>query len=327
MEKTNRANKLFTCFVVVVLIVGSIWLALSNRWHIHDWWVLRNHTTSAAVQDLASVTTMRSNAQRVFFASLPTIISNKQDFTSKCHISEQTIVLGCFVEGKSIYIYDIQDDRLKGIVYVTAAHEMLHAEYARLTGSQKKRVDELTQRAYAQMSDQRIEDTIENYKKNNANIPNELHSILGTEVRDLPQDLEDYYAKIFANREAIVGLSEEYEKIFTDNKAEIGRLDARLGQENQGITAAQKDLEEAYQSILSNKDTMDALRESGNIAKYNSLVPDFNSRVNDYNSRVESFQQQIDQYNKLVADRNAISIEQNQLYKAIDSRASAVNYE
>lgn len=54
----------------------------------------------------------------------------------------------------------------------------------------------MTAAAYEKLDNTRIKNVIGLYRKANANVSNELHSILGTEVRNLPSDLEAYYKNI-----------------------------------------------------------------------------------------------------------------------------------
>src|SRR6185295_11567695 len=102
---------------------------------------------------------MTPDTRRLFYVYHP-VLEDKQAFNSHCTDSEKTIVLGCYISRTGIYLYDVTDSRLNGVEQVTAAHETLHAAYERLSSSERKRVDGLTAQAFAQVTDQRIKDTI-----------------------------------------------------------------------------------------------------------------------------------------------------------------------
>ena len=57
---------------------------------------------------------------------------------------------------------------------------------------------------------------------------NELHSILGTEIRKLTPALETHYAQFFINRLAVVAQSEAWESVFSDLKAKIQRTEKQI---------------------------------------------------------------------------------------------------
>ncbi len=83
---------------------------------------------------------------------------------------------------------------------------MLHAAYNRLNSADKSRIDNSLQKYYQHtLTDQRIKNIIAAYKKTEPNdLVNEMHSIFGTEVAELPPELETYYKQYFSNRSVVV---------------------------------------------------------------------------------------------------------------------------
>ena len=299
---------------MVVLILTWV-----NRRDLQDWWALRDYTPTNEVVELATDTTMTDGARRIFYVNNPVIV-DEIEFNSACR-PESTIVLGCFILNDGIYLFDIEDERLEGIKQVTAAHELLHAMYERLSDEDRSRVDQLTQQALETVTEQRIIDTVEEYKKRDANVvPNELHSILATEVRQLPEELESYYKKIFYNRQKIVNYSEDYELEFSARKDQVNQLDQQLAQLKLQIDASQNDLALQYNALTNSKQELDSLLNAGLIEQYNNLVPGFNQQVSSYNQLVKGVDDQINQYNALVKDRNNLALEVQELVESIDSR-------
>ena len=312
----KRISKIVLTFVFLSLpIVG-----FTQRMALFDWWRLQNYTAPEIVDKLATDTTMVDSMRRLFYVYRPSV-EDKTTFNQSCRENEQTIVLGCYVEGRGIHLLDITDSRLNGVEEVTAAHEALHAAYGRLSTSERRNVDAMTLAAFAAVTNQRIKDTVEQYRKQDAGIvPNELHSILGTEVRTLPAELDAYYARYFTDRSKVVGFSEQYEQAFTDRKNQIIAFDAQLASIKEQIAALQNTLASSAASLERERIQLDKDRSSGNIAAYNEGVAPYNRHVALYNQQIDQLTAFVDQYNDIVLKRNAIASEEQELTKSIDSR-------
>lgn len=307
--------------LTVLLVVG--WF---QRWQIHDWWKLRGYYPSQQIVQLADETTMTDYGRRLFYVYRPEL-NDKDSFNRNCSSSERTIVLGCYVAGQGIYVYSVTDERLKGVLQVTAAHEMLHAAYGRLGTLEKSRVDSLLESTFANITDRRIRETIEDYRNNGADITNELHSILATEVRTLPPDLEQYYSQYFKDRAVVVAYSENYEQAFTDRKNKVSAYDTQLNDLKNRIDAGQSRLETLNTQLESERARLETLLSAREYEQYNTGVNSYNASVNTYNAEVRSVRALIDEYNIIVAERNAVATEESELVKAIDSRPDTIDTE
>ena len=304
-----------TMAIMAVPIFGFI-----ERQAIFDALRLRGYVPSENVVQLATDTAMLDRTRQIFYVYHPSI-EEKSVFNQSCRDNEQTIVLGCYVDGKGIHILNIDDVRLTGVEQVTAAHETLHALYARLSKNERKRVDAMTAAAFKSLTDQRVKDTIELYRKQDPTIvPNELHSILGTEVRVLPAELEAYYKQYFSDRSKTVGFSEQYEQAFTERKNQIAAYDAELNSLKLKIDNLQNELTSDTESLSRQRQQLDSLRSDA--AAYRSAVSSYNNNVNAYNVKIDRLTGLVAQYNDIVPRRNAIASEEQDLVKAIDSRES-----
>ncbi|MBA2279336.1 hypothetical protein H0V99_02770 [Candidatus Saccharibacteria bacterium] len=291
------------------------------KWQsISDWWRLRGYIPPEVVAQLATSTTMLDSSRNLFYVNRP-VLANKQSFNEYCRNNERTIVLGCYIQQDGIYLLDVTDDRLKGVEEVTAAHELLHAAYDRLSTKEREKVDRMTGSAYQAMGDERIKSTIELYRSQDPSIvPNELHSILGTEVRNLSLELEDYYRQYFADRLQVVGFSEQYEQAFTERRNQIIAFDSQLATLKQQIDSLKLSLEQTDSELRSQRSKMNSLRSSGQTEAYNAEVPSYNSKVNRYNRDIDTLSGLVLKYNEVVQKRNAIASEEAELVEAIDSR-------
>lgn len=305
-------------------------MAIVHRQDIVDWWKLHNYQAPAEVASLATQDTMTDRARKVFYVNQPAVL-DKTDFANSCPAgdkSEQTIVLGCYHGNQNgIYVLKVSDSRLDGVQQVTAAHEMLHAAYDRLSGSERHRVDAMLQDFYANhLTDKRVIKTIEAYKHSEPNdVVNEMHSIFGTEVATLTPDLEIYYRQYFDNRSAIAAYAAKYQGEFTSRQQLVDRDDARLAALKQQIDTMTGYLKTKLDDINSEQGRLHNLRASGEVEAYNAAVPGFNAMVTDYNRGIDQLKGLISTYNQLVADRNAVALEADQLTKELSSDVQRIN--
>jgi uncharacterized protein YukE len=218
-----------------------------------------------------------------------------------------------------IYVFDVDDDRLEGVEQVTAAHEMLHAVYDRLSDSEKEEIDMLVLEYFNNSGDERLKKSIESYKRRDPSVvPNELHSILATEIRELPQELEIHYSKYFVDRLSVVTLSEAYESEFTKLEDQIEEYDTQLARLSANIESQEVQLEQLGVALTQEQSRLDSLRSDPSI--YNSAVDEFNQKVREYNNLLESLKNDIAEYNIMVEKRNSIAVEEQGLIEAIDTR-------
>lgn len=315
-------HKRFLSYAFSALLIGTAGLAWVKQDSLYDIWRLRNYEAPSEVIKLADRTTMNDSARRLFYVYHPSL-EDKSAFNSHCSNTEQTIVLGCYVQYQGIYLYDVEDPRLNGVVEVTAAHELLHAAYDRLSSSDKKRIDGLTNQVAEEITDERLKSTIENYRKRDPSIvPNELHSILATEVRDLPQELETYYQRYFNNRSVVVDLADTYKQAFTERENQVASLDAQLESLKTQIDSLNQSLESQQVALKAQLEALQARRRSGDTNGYNDAVPAYNQAVSNYNASINQQKQLVGQYNSLVEQRNNLATEENELIEALDSRST-----
>lgn len=305
------------------LLLASPLIIWFNRHHVYDWWRLRDYQPPAAIVALADQTTLTEPARHDLYINHPQLLSDPTKFRASCPNAEQTIVLGCYISGEAgIYIYKISDARLAGIEQVTTAHETLHAAYERLSSKDRKYVDGLLQDYYDHgLQNPRVVEVIKNYQQSEPkDLLNEMHSVFGTEIASLPQPLEDYYKRYFANRQAVVTFSQQYDSEFTNRTNRIKEYDAQLATQKTTIDDLQKSLESQSAQIEAERARLDQLKNNDQVDEYNAGVSGLNARIVTYNTNVNRLRSLIATYNKLVAERNALAGELKQLQQAIDTR-------
>lgn len=304
---------------VFAAIMGGLIYGLANLQAISDWLRLRNYDPPARIVKIADDTTMNSDTRRLFYVNHPEL-GDKVTFNQHCRTTEESIVLGCYIEGRGIFLLDVKEKRLSGVVEVTAAHEVLHAAYVRLSKNEREKIDRMTSEFFATLKNQRIRETVDNYRARDASIvPNELHSILGTEVRELSPDLEDYYEQYFNDRQRIVQFSEQYEQTFINLRAQVDQYDAQLMDLKSQIEASQAEIDAANNELQAERARLDQLLASGANEEYNDRVPGYNQQVAQYNRLINHTKQLISTYNSIVEKRNGLATVEQELVEAIDS--------
>lgn len=321
MHKQTRRYSVLLLLLCLVAVIGAFYL---KRQPITDWWRLRGYEPPVQVAELATNTTMTRHGRQLFYINRPAI-EDKQIFNQHCPAAEHTIVLACYVSGQGIYIYKVTDQRLNGEEEVAASHEMLHAAYDRLSDQERSTIDALLTQAYQSVTNQRIRSNIASYKKGGADITNELHSILGTEVQKLPPSLEQYYRKYFTNRQAIVQFSDKYEKAFSDRRQlaerylqQITTLEQRLSLLKQQIGSEESYLNTQYNVLLDERSMSDDPQV------FNAKAAAYNQRVGAYRQQVDAYNQLVTEHNNLLVKYNAVTLEERQLLKSLNSRSNIV---
>lgn len=304
---------------VVLAGYGVVW---SHRDAIMDWAALRNYTPPAAISTLADQATMTPLAKHYLYVNHP-VLADRDVFNKHCtNEKEQAVVLGCYTGNRNgIYVYKVTDAELNGVQQVTTAHEMLHQAYDRLSSSERTRIDGLLEDYYkSSLTDESVKSQIESYKKSEPDaLDNEMHSLFGTEVADLPEPLEQYYKQYFTNRSKVVALYNQYQSAFTTRKVQIATYDAQLTNQKPAIAALEKSLEQQVNNLDALKGRLSALRSTPEL--YNAQVSEYNAAVQVYNADLARLKTLISDYNDIVNKRNAIADQEAHLQQSLSSKS------
>lgn len=325
---THKKHSHSLIAAVIGTLLGAVlsFLVIWNFQAILDWWRLRDYTAPAQVSALADKTTMTPEARKLFYVNHPQILA-ASSFATYCQVSaEKTIILGCYQGGdRGIFLYSVTDARLNGVIETTAAHEMLHAAYARLSPSEKTTVDgELESYYKNDLTDERIKQTIEAYRSSEpTELLNEMHSIFATEITTLPAGLESYYKAYFSNRGAVVAMAQRYQSEFTSRRDQTAAYDAQLSSLKTQIDKHQASLKTTREQLDALYAKMQRLRQSGDATAYNALVDGYNAQANAYNALIATTKTEIQNYNDIVEKRNAVAFEERSLAQALSSQPVA----
>ena len=323
----DKRYGLFRRITGPVIVLALLALAVGNLQAIGDYVRLYNYQPPAEIAAFADETTMTDEARKLYYVNHPKL-ADKQSFNDKCRSrGEKTIVLGCYHSvNRGIYLFDVKDERLKGVEQVTAAHEMLHAAYDRLSSKERKSIDTQLQDFYdTQVQDKRIRDTVAAYEQSEPNdLTNEMHSIFATEIAQLTPALESHYKRYFNDRSKLVELAGTYQMEFISRQDQVRAMDARLKGLKEEIDENSAELKRREAEISALQRQIEDDRQSGNIESYNARVPVYNGMVDRYNELIRSTQNSIAEYNRLVALRNDLALEVRELTRSIDSQLETI---
>ncbi|MDL2363431.1 MAG: hypothetical protein QFB86_03580 [Patescibacteria group bacterium] len=320
-------SRLVKSLLYVTFAVLAFGVAVTQQRTISDFMKLHNYTAPEQVAKIASQDSFTDSARRIFYVNHPDI-NDRASFVKFCPsgAKEQTIVLGCYQSDQAgIFLLNVNDPRLDGVKQVTAAHEMLHAAYDRLSSSDKQSVNKQLLDYYNNsLTDERLKTTIDAYKKSEpGDVVNEMHSIFGTEVAQLPPELEVYYKQYFVNRSAVTSLSAKYQAEFTSRKDLVASADARLKIIKQRVEDIESGLKDKQSAITNRQQTLTQLRSS-DVSAYNAAIPEYNQLISSYNQDVQRVRVLVNEYNALVSKRNAVAVEEDQLVKSLGAQPETI---
>jgi chromosome segregation ATPase len=187
---------------------------------------------------------------------------------------------------------------------------MLHGAYLQLGRRERHRIDDELEGVYSTIDDPELRELVAAYaEREPGQRDNELHSLLGTQVRHLSPRLERYYHHYFRDRQAVVSAFESYHQIFTalehrhdDLRAQLDALDAQLHE-------LQHRYDDAKARAVDLRGQIESLRAQGRIGESNDLVPAQNAAADEVNALVDQGVALEDQYDALVTEYNAGRVE------------------
>jgi hypothetical protein len=266
---------------------------------------------------LAREATMTRRA-RELLGTTAARVEDKAEFVAACPSPETpgTLVLGCY-DGR-IFVLRVSRPDLAPVMIVTAAHEMLHAAWSAMSSAQKRLIVKQLDDFMSTTGDARIEELLTEYEALQPGTrDNELHSLVGTQVRDLPARLEGYYRRYFTDRSAIVDAFDAYQHVFDDLKAHYDQLDAEVKAIEGELNGLQAELRAAGEEADRLSGQIDALRSEGRIDESNQLVEPQNAAVRRANGLANTYNSRVDGYNAKIAELNELAITLQNTYNEI----------
>ncbi|MFZ9088398.1 MAG: hypothetical protein ACO2Z1_05965 [Pontimonas sp.] len=306
---------------------GATWVTDNRQW-ISDRAFALQFEPDPELLNYVRDAALTEEGEIYLFASLPEIVP-AGEFDRYCSRDEPGIgVLGCYrLAEKRIYLYDVTDERLEAMEPVIAAHEMLHAAWHRFTIAEQQRLAGLLEEGFAALPDDHpLHERIASYEANdpNSRIP-ELYALMGTEIAELPEELEQHYRTFFTDRSSVVALADEVYAIFATFDSELQSLADDL-KARSDIIDGLKAQYELDSSVLG----ADISVYNERVARYNagedvSGSNRFDAERDDLIARQQALKaerdeilRQIDEYNALLDQLNILNQELGELNQGIN---------
>ena len=310
----------FGSLIFTILIVATLLCAYAFQ----DEFKAGDYALTGDLSSIVSSLNLTSRAQLILRATHPSL-QEKESFNQNCNSHSQEIyVLGCYREDQDrLYIYNVDSSEIPGVREVTTAHEMLHAAYHRLLFWEKNDLNDQLQSAYQQLpADSDLRVSMQNYRPDE--FYDELHSRLGTEVKNLPAPLERYYQRYFMDRQAIVKFNEQYHNVFTELKRETDRLKTSIETKKQAIETQTKQYQEQKQqlnTVISDFNSRAARGDLSNQSDFNTKRQAIVSRIDKLNLEYDQLKKGIEELNSEIAKYNQSIYHNNELIDQINSNS------
>jgi hypothetical protein len=326
-ERRRRLNRWAVALTIFLVAGYAVWM--NWRW-MADEYVIWQNPPSGEVTEMAERAMMTDLGRRLFFASAPTL-DTAAEFNEHCADREsEMVLLGCYYNGGifgRIHIFNITDAEIAGAKYVTAAHEMLHAAYARLDSWTKDMLNEKLEEMYQKLDDAELKELMASYEKTEPGEKyNELHSILGTEYAELSLELEVYYEQYFVDQDAVAGLAAQYKKVFRDIENAQKELDTKMGALKAKIEEDRADYEATLEQLNADILAFNAKNVPGGFAtaaQFNSERSKLVARETALKSLGAQIRADIDQYNVWVEEFNKLGGRAQELNESFNSQKAA----
>lgn len=308
--------------MTLILVTLALVVAV-NRQYIMDVAHFWAYKPSPVIESIANKSAFTDGGKFAFYVTRPEVQTGAE-FNKHCDRKEQgTAILGCYVNDR-IYIFDVTDERLDGIEEVTAAHEMLHAVYQRMSGDERAKIDKLIEMEYEKMkSDPDLADRMAFYARTEpGERNNELHSIIGTEVTTVHADLEAHYAKYMSDRKGIVKLYNGYNKLFAQLESQAGVLSETLDKLSAEIESGMGEYNSGIKRLNADIANFNQRASAGDFpsqSAFNNERSELQRRVTAINDLRTAINQKVDQYESTRQQYNNTVTESHTLYESIDS--------
>lgn len=313
MQRSQSKSHLVSLGIIIFAVIVSA-LLIIYRQQVVDTVRAWQFVPTPQVTEIRESLGLTSLGQLYFDSSQPAVDS-ADGFNQSCPQSEpNNPVVGCY-NNQRIYIYDVKNDKLDGIEETTAAHELLHAAYERMSDAERAEIDAELEKVYASVKTKELEARMSYYEANEPGEENnELHSILATEFTQLGTKLEAHYAKYFVDRTEVLAYYQKYQAVFASITRKLDSLassvNSRTLKVNATIEKYERDMAALSRDIRAYNE-----RSSGTQAEYNALT----SRQAELRGRFQILKNEIAVIDELRQEYDTLRKEYEALSRSINS--------
>lgn len=317
VETKSKTRELVAILVTSAAMLG-IYAIIQSTW-VQDWWKGLNYDESSSISAIREDLELTDTAKHIFLATQPAL-EGAEEFNEHCDSHRADIsLLGCYT-GDKMYIYAVDLPELKDSNKVTAAHELLHATWARMGKSERAEVEKLLRDFQAENPDW-AEAELNLY--NDSQKLEELYTRIGTKLREIPAELEAHYRRYFQDRQKIVEFYESYQTPFNElleeNKAlqaKVAKLNQELESERAGYFERLEKLEAEIEKFNQCADTEGCFRSTAEFQQrrnyleterniLSTIRTEINQKIDENNAAVAKYEENLKKLGKLNAALNS----------------------
>ena len=320
--KSNQVAGIVSAVAIVAVVALSIFWYF-NRQFINDQLSVWSFTPSSEIETINGRISLTEKGTFVFYATQP-VVASQQQFNDTCPREETTSpVLGCYTHEDRIYIYNVSNDQLDGMKEVTAAHEMLHAVWHRMSASEQEKISVLLKDRYEQYATTALKDRMAYYERvQPEEVVNELHSILPTEVADIGPELEAYYSQFFEKRSEVVALHKKYNDIYVQLTTRADEIFSQMDTLQTEITTRNEQYAADTTQLQVDITSFNQRAQQGSFTSMSQFYNERSrlvARVDQLEAEKQSLNESIELYNNLHQEYDKIADQIEVLNDSLDS--------
>ncbi len=306
--------------VVLLAVAGVVIWGYFNWQFVMDFYRGMNYQPTEEMGRIMRDLKLTEKGEFLFKAAQPEL-DESGAFNRICLTEgSEAAVLGCYTN-ETIYVYNITDEELSGIRELTTAHELLHANYARMSEEEKVKLVEPLTRVFEENQEVLSAET-DLYDVSEKQ--EELYVRAGTEVADLPEELERHYGEIFTDQDLVVAFYDKYISVFRELQAELGRLEEEIASLAEEINARMEKYEVDLNQLNADIVSFNSCAEIAGCftqAEFNYERAGLVGRVDSLDAEYEAINDLVEEHNAKVEEYNADVLRGQNLNNIINSNS------
>ncbi len=325
VESKSRNRELVAVFATTAVMLG-IYAVVQSR-PVQDWWRAARYAEPERVAEIRKDLELTDKGERIFLATQPAV-EEAESFNEHCNSHRKDVsLLGCYTNDK-MYIYQVDHEELKDSNKVTAAHELLHAVWARMNDVEREETEKWLRIIQRQDLDW-VEEELSLY--NEEERLEELYTRVGTKLREIPDELEEHYREYFTDRMRIVEFYEAYQAPFEKLKKTNEELKAKIDKLGTEIEQNRAEYNQRLENLQVGVQEFNACAETegcfASLEEFNKRKASLRQEESELNVWREKVNQQIDENNNLVHEYNTNQLALGELNNALNSNMEMIRKE
>lgn len=274
---------------------------------------------STEIKDLADNLGFRYDGKLLFYRAHPELV-DADVLQSNCpNDASDSVEFGCYLPSENkIYILHASDQEVNQEEYTTAAHEMLHVAWHKLTTDEQSNLSIHLKKVLNDANNvdsAGLQTTMKTYPEGDAVLNSELHSFMGSEFAVLDIELDLHFSKYFTDRQVSVQKNKEFDETLTAKLASLDQESSRLDQESARLDKYKAEHLDNFDYYFDRAIYYgDTYAYNRNVDAYNKNLEYYKPQVTKYNTDIAAYNVRIDEYNALLASfrpsQSALTIKQ-----------------